>query len=364
MLPFELYRNDPNWVAPLIMDMKNMFNPKKNPYYTHSEVQLYLAFDNNKLVGRVSAHTNRQHNAFHQDKVGFFGFYESINDNNVCTALLDAASEWLLLRDCDTLRGPLHFSTNDESGLLVDGFDSPPFIMMPHHHPYYQNLMTNYGMTKVMDLYAYLSETKTIPANLESLALKLQQRGGFTIRTLSKDKINLRKDIATVFGIYQKAWENNWGFVPLNKEEFDHTVEQLLPIVDRDLVFIAEINGVPAGFSVSTPNYNFLLKKMNGRLFPTGIFKMLYYKNKINSARCITMGVVKEFQNRGIDLVFYYYSFVNGIKRGFYRSEFSWVLENNVMMNRIAGHLGAHVYKTYRIYDKHIGNDAGQSQTS
>ncbi len=349
--PFELYKKDPNWVPPLIFDQKNLFNPSKNPYYEHSEVQLFLAEKDSKVVGRITAHTNREHNKFHEDKIGFFGFYESLDDLEVAKALFSKASQWLISKGCDTMRGPMNLSTNDECGLLIDGFNTPPFVMMTHHLPYYDKLFTACGLFKAMDLYAHLLNAPTMPKILEDMATRIETRIKCQIRCLSKKKEQLRTDIETVFTIYQKAWEKNWGFVPMTKKEFNHMVDNLLSVVDPNMVFIAEVDGKPAGFAVALPDFNEILIKLNGRIFPFGIFKILTGQKKIKGAREITMGVVPEFQGRGIDILFYYYSYKAAIKRGIIRGEYSWVLETNTMMNRIAKHLGAKIHKTYRIYD-------------
>lgn len=356
LLPFKLYRDDPNWVPPLIMEQKKFFNPAANPYFEHSEVALFNAYKNGKVVGRISAHTNRQHNQFHQDKVGFFGFFEAINDDEVASGLLEKSYQWLKSKGCDTMRGPMNFSTNDELGFQLTGYDSPSMVMMTHTKPYYIKLMERAGWKKAMDLYAYYLPVSQPPERLARLAERLEKKGNFTIRCLSNDKKSLKRDIETIFTIYTRAWERNWGFVPMTPKEFDHTVKSLMDIIMPEFVFIAEVNGEPAGFSVTLPDYNFVLKKIGGRLLPFGLIKALYYKNKIPGLRVITMGVVKEFQNRGIDVVFYYRSFLtaNNHRQNFRDAEFSWVLENNTMMNRVAHSLGGEVYKSFRIFDKKI----------
>ncbi len=354
MLPFSLYKNDPNWVAPLIKEQWEFFNPKENPYYDHSEVELFIAWENGKAIGRITAHTNTQHNIEHKDKVGFFGFFECTDNQEAANALLNKTLEWNKTKGMDTVRGPMNFSTNEECGLLVDGFNTPPFIMMTHHLPYYQKLLENAGFTKARDLYAYLSERSVMPEKIERAAKLLLKRNKFTIRSLSREKEQLREDIQTAFKVYRKAWEYNWGFVPITEGEFNHLAKNLLPIIDPDMVFIAEVDGVPVGFSLALPNYNEVLMVMHGRSNPYTLLKAYFKSKHIGSARVITMGVIKEYQNRGIDIVFHYYSYKNGLPKGFFRGEFSWVLDNNVMMMREAEMLDAHIYKTYRLYDKAI----------
>lgn len=356
MLPFTLYKNEPNWVPPLIGDQKKLFNPKKNPYYQHSEGKLFLAFKDGKLAGRISAHSNTQHNKEHHENIGFFGFFECLNDQETANALFEAAYEWNRYRGFTSLRGPMNFSVNQECGLLVDGFEYPPMVMMPHNFSYYPVLYENYGLTKTMDLYAFISEYHSIPQRIAEMAEVISKRNNVQIRSLSYDKKQRKKDIETVFEIYTKAWQYNWGNVPMTKPEFDNLVAELLPIADPDLVFIAEVDGKLAGFSLTLPNFNEVLKVMQGRVNPLTILKALKAKKHITSVRVITMGIVKEFQGRGIDTLLYYHSFKNGLPKGYYRSEFSWVLENNMPMINVAEKLGSKIYKTYRLYDKAIEN--------
>lgn len=354
MLPFRLYKDDPNWVAPLIGEQKKFFNPQKNPYYKHSEVLLYIAIRDGRTVGRISAQTNVEHNKEHHDNIGFFGFFECEDDQETANALFDAALEWNRYRGKTAMRGPMNFSVNQECGLLIDGFDTPPMVMMRHDLPYYQKLYENHGLVKVMDLYAFLAERTEMPPRVAKAAELIAKRSNVSIRSLSKNKKQLRKDIETVFQIYTKAWEYNWGNVPMTEAEFEAIVDELLPIADPDLVFIAEIDGKPAGFSLGMPNYNEVLQVMHGRINPITLVKAYFAKKKITSARVITMGVIKEFQGRGIDTLFYYHQYKNGLPKHFYRGEFSWVLENNTMMIRVAEMLGARIYKTYRLYDQEI----------
>ncbi|MDD3050769.1 MAG: GNAT family N-acetyltransferase [Candidatus Cloacimonetes bacterium] len=352
MLPFELYKNNANWVAPLISEQKKFFNPEKNPFYEHSEAQLFIAYHNNKPVGRISAHTNTRHNSTFNDKLGFFGFFECIDDKEVAHSLLNKAAEWNLSKGRDSMRGPMNFSLHNECGTLIDGFDTPPFVMMTHNHAYYPKLLDSYGLHKAMDIFAYMVAPEKTPERLEKFVQMVQKRYNYTVRCLSKNKNEMKKDLQTVMKLYGEAWKNNWGAVEMSDKEFDSIVEELLPIADRNLVFIAEVDGKPVGFSVALPNYNIVLKKMKGRLFPLGLFKALYYKNKIDAVRVITLGVIKEYQKKGIESVMIYHTFKNGYNSGYNRAEISWILEDNVEMNNLANRLDANLYKKYRIYDK------------
>jgi GNAT superfamily N-acetyltransferase len=354
MLPFRLYKDDPNWVPPLIGEQKKFFDPRHNAFYEHSEAELFLARKDGRTVGRISAHTNTRHNKEHKDRVGFFGFFECENEQEVADQLLARALEWNRAHGRDAMRGPFNFTINAECGLLVDGFDTPPMIMMRHDKPYYARLLENSGFHKAMDMYAYLSVRTEIPERIDKIAALIEKRTRVKIRSLSKDKNQRMKDIGTVFEVYTEAWQYNWGYVPLSEGEFHNLADELLPVADPELIFIAEIDGRPVGFCLAMPNYNEVLKVMGGRVNPLTMLKAMRAKKKIGSARVVTMGIVREFQQRGIDTLFYYYAYKNGLPKGLFRGEFSWVLENNTMMIRVAEMLDAQVYKTYRIYEKDI----------
>ena len=359
--PFKLYKNNSSWVAPLISDQKTFFNPDKNPYFKHSKVQLFLAYKGKKIVGRISAQTNTNHNKTHNDKIGFFGFFEAINDQEVANALFDAARKWIKNIGMDTMRGPASFSVNDECGLLIDAFDKSPIVMMTYNPEYYIKLFENWDFEKSMDLLAYNAEVKPPSERLKRLSDKIEKRGHFTVRNLkTKNKKKLRKDIEKIFTIYETAWSDNWGYVPMSAEEFDLLVDSLLPIILPELIFIAEIDGEAVGLSVTLPDYNYVLKKMKGKMLPFGWLKFLIYKNKIPGLRVVIMGVLDEFKGRGIDVVMYCktHEVAQNHKIPFKEAEFSWILETNTMMNKISATLDAKVYKTYRMYDKPIKDSA------
>lgn len=353
-LPFRLYENHEYWVPPLRMEQRQLFNRKKNPYFKHSAVSLFNVYKGREIVGRISAQTNSQHNKWHNDKVGFFGFFECINDPEPAALLFENAEQFLRENGCDMIRGPMNFSVNQECGLLVDGFDSLPFIMMPYNYQYYEKIILYSGFKKAKDLLAYYLKQDYIPDRIERIAKISEKRGNFEIRSLSKNKKQLKKDIEEVFTVYTNAWEKNWGFVPMTREEFDYTVKSLMVAVDPDIVFLATVKGEPVGFSLALPDLNIALKKMKGRIFPLGLLKFLLSKRHINRLRVMAMGVVKEHQRKGIDGLFYYHTFKNGLAKGYNEGEFSWILEDNVEMNNIARKLGAKVHKTYRVMEKKI----------
>jgi len=352
-LQWKIYANDPNWVPPLIMDRKKLLNKKNNPFYQHAEMELFLAFKNNEIVGRIAAITNENHNKFHEDKAGFFGFFESIEDAEVTKKLLDTAKEWLKQKGKDSMLGPINPSTNDEVGLLIDGFDSPPYLLMNHNHRYYQILLENYGLVKAKDLYAWFLDIRKneIPEKMIRVAEKSAKKYGIKIRNMSLK--NLKEELKIVSQVYNDAWSKNWGFVPMTKEEFVYVADDLKPIADEDFLLIVEKDGKPIGFGLTLPNINEILIKIpNGKLFPTGIFKLLSGKKKIKTVRVIILGIIKEFQHGGVGSIMYIDTIRRAQERGLIGGEMSWILEDNHTMNRAIESLGSEKHKTYRIYEQ------------
>jgi len=352
--PWNIYRNDPNWVPPLIFDQLRFFTPGKNPYLSHSKAQLFMAFRGEEPVGRISAHENNQHSRIHKDGAGFFGFFECINDQTVANALFDAASSWLRERGLKTMRGPLSFSMNDEVGLLIDAFDEPPFIRMTYNPSYYAGLIEGYGLQKIQDLYAYaMFESEEFPKKLRDIAGFVLEDPKLVVRRM--DVRDFKSEIGRIKKIYTEAWSENWGAVPLTEEEFDRIVGEFKLIFDRDLSFIAEYDGEPAGLSLVLPDMNQALKKAGGRLFPLGLLKILWHKQKISSWRMPVMGVLKEHRMRGIEAVFCCRTYDAAKKNRAYRKcELSWVLESNTAANAVLKKMGARRSKAYRIYEKQL----------
>jgi len=352
-LPWRIYKNDPHWVPPLIMDRKKLLDKKHNPFFSHAEMDMFLAYKDDMLVGRIAAITNENHNKFQEDNMGFFGFFESEDDPEVSKALLDTAKNWLIEKGKDGMFGPMSPSTNDEVGLLIDGFDKPPYPMMCHNPKYYQDLYENYGLEKSKDLLAYYFDIRGIelPDKLVRIAEISKQRSGISIRKL-KIK-NLKSELELVLEVYNNAWSKNWGFVPMTREEILHVADDLKQIADEDYLFIAEKDGRPIAFSVTLPNINEVLIKIpNGKLFPTGIFKLLTGMKKTKNVRVVMLGVIKEYQNAGLGAVFYLESFKTGKRKGINGGELSWILEDNTPMIKAAELMGAKVHKTYRVYQQ------------
>jgi len=353
MLPWKIYRSDPNWVPPLISQQKATFDKRKHPFFEHSSADFFLARRGKEAVGSIVAILNNRHNEVHHEHVGFFGFFETVPDYAVAKALLDKVMDWAREKKLDYVRGPENYSQNEVCGLLVDGFDTPPVIMMAHNPPYYKDYLERYGFTKAMDLWAYCMDKGTpISERVIRVVDRIKARSPVTFRTINKKKLD--EEIEKVKFVYNHAWEKNWGFVPLTDREIDYIAEELKPIIDPDIVFFAELDGKPIGFSLAVPDINQALIKLNGRLFPFGIFKLLYHSRKINRLRVIIMGVIPEYRGKGIDSVFYLETYRKGIAKGYHWGEFSWILENNDPMNTALRNIGAKIYKTYRIYQKKV----------
>ena len=351
--PWAVYRNDPYWVPPLISTQKELFNPDKNPFFRHARVELLLARRDRTVVGRIASIINHNHNSFHKDKVGFFGFFECSQDHDAAHSLLSAAQARLKDAGMNTMRGPTSFSTNEECGLLIDGFDLNPAFMMPYNPRYYVDYMDRFGLKKGRDLLAYLLTEEQMPTEeFQSALERIKKRYGIRIRRLNMK--DFQGEIQRVKDVYNVAWSRNWGFVPMTNEEIAHMASQLKKVVDPDLVLFAEVGDRPVGFSMALPDLNQALKRINGRLLPIGLLKLLWYSRRIDGVRMMTMGVVPEYQNRGIAAMLSAESFKIGVPKGYIRGEMSWVLEDNRLMRRALERMGAKLYKRYRIYEMAI----------
>jgi hypothetical protein len=355
-LPYQLYRGNAHWIAPLRMAQKDILNTKRHPFYKTSDVEMFLARRDGRVVGRIMAILNRAHNEFHNERAGFFGFFEVENDEQAAGALLGAARDWVLGRGAAVIRGPVNPSTNYECALLVEGFDLDPMVMMTYNPPYYAALLEGYGMKKAMDLYAYdiAADYFNHSNKLQRVAERLRKKSNIRVRTVNMK--DFKNEVEIIRQVYNDAWSRNWGFVPMSEEEFDHLAKDLKQIVDPRVVLIAEQvfdGSTPraVGFLLAVPDLNRALKKISGRLLPLGLLKLLWHSRKISSIRVITMGGILEFQNLGMGSIFLDEIYRRGPAAGFPTGEMSWVLENNVMMNRAAELIGGRRTKTYRIYE-------------
>ncbi len=351
--PWEIYKGNSNWVPPLIIDRMEFLNREKNPFFQHSDAELFTAEQNGSIVGRIAAIKYSRHLETYNDGTGFFGFFECIDDKEVARTLFQRAEEWLSDQGLKAVRGPMNFTINDECGLLVDAFDLSPVLLMTYNPPYYQELIESYGFEKAQDLFAYrISRPEDIPDRLKRAMKILEKRHGILIRTVNiKDFDN---EVDRVHSIHNQAWSENWGAVLLTKDEFRKIGKELKMILDPDLVFLAEANGTPVGVIVCVPNMNVALKHANGRLLPFGLLKILWHKRKIDSLRVLIMGVLKEYRHMALDTAMYYKLMEASLAKGYQWAEMSWILESNASMRRVLERLGCELYKTYRIYDKYI----------
>ncbi|QWK10606.1 MAG: GNAT family N-acetyltransferase [Thermoflexus hugenholtzii] len=355
--PWRVYRNDPHWVPPLISERMAFFDPQRNPFYQHAEVALFMARRDGEPVGTIAALINHQHNAFHNEQVGFFGAFEVLPDREAAHALLATARDWVRERGMTALRGPATFSTNEECGLLIEGFDDPPRILMAYNPPYYRDFIERFGFQKAMDLYAYelTVEVFNWPEKLVRVVEKLKSRAKFRVRPGNIRRF--REELDRIKKVYNSAWERNWGFVPLTDAEIEHMAAQLIRFVDPDLVFIAEVDDEPIGFSLTLPDLNQALRKAYPR---PGVpewwtlIKLLYYwkvRRVVDTIRVLAMGVVESWRAQGVSALFYYETAKAALPKGYRRAEMSWILENNLMMNRDIRTMGGRLYKIYRMYE-------------
>lgn len=354
---WNFYEGNPNWVAPIKMDRMKLLNEEKNPFFKHAEMQLFLAKKDNKVVGRIAAITNANHNAIHNDKVGFFGFFECIDDQEVANKLFSVAEKWLKTKGMTDIRGPVNPSTNDEVGLLIDAFDMPPVILMPYNPPYYKKLIEGYGFNKEKDLLAYILHHDSYASEkLTRMQQIVRDRRKITIRPLNfKDNKQFKADVKTLKEIYNAAWQPNWGFVKMTDEEFDFLANDLKTIAEPRLTIIAEIDGKPAGFALSLPDINqSLIYGRSGGIL-SAVWNLFTKKSKIDLTRIIVLGVLPQYQSSGLDAVLYYEIGETAFELGMPKGEASWILEDNEMMKRgLETTMKGQVYKTYRIFQKPI----------
>lgn len=350
---YDFYQDAEHWVPPLRMDQKKLIDTDKNPFFHNAEIELFIAEKNGKDVGRIAAIVDHRFNDFHKTKTGHFGFFECINDQHTANLLFRVASDWLRDKGMNKVIGPASPSMMDTIGVLIDGFDRDPYVLMPYNYDYYDDLIKASGFQKEMDLYAYMVDTETVSMDRMNRAMKIVKHRLPDINIRPVDLKNLKSEIDIVRDIFNQAWKKNWGFIPLTEAEFDAVAKDLKFIIDTDFAHIAEMEGKPVGFSIGIPNINEILKTMNGNLFPFGIFKLLWKKRKLNSLRTALMGVVPEHQGKGIDALLHHRSIQNGLKgENKTESEMSWVLESNPEMIRVAERIGGKLDKTYRMYSK------------
>jgi hypothetical protein len=351
--PHDLYKDDPNYVPELYMAQKDLLS-KKHPFFEHSKLDLFLAYKDGKIAGRIAAIRNNNHINFTGRKEGFFGFFESIEDYAVAEKLFDTACEWVKKEGLTNIVGPTNYSTNETCGWLINAFDQPPVLSMTYNKKYFLDYATRYGMKKHVDLYAWLITDQSVSEKSLKVAEAFENRlksKGITIRTINMK--DFKTEVDNSQKVYNLAWEKNMGFVPMTEKEFRHLCFSMKQIMDPALCYVAEHGGKMVGFCYSLPDFNqILIDVKRGRLFPTGIFKLLFGKKKINRIRTAVLGVVEGYRKLGIEAIFYARTIKYCKSHGMRAAEASWILENNEMMNQAAKNMNGNLYKTYRLYEK------------
>lgn len=356
---WQIYRDDPAWVPPLILERKEFLDQKKHPFFEHGAAALFLARRDTEIVGRIMASDDPNYNALHSSNVGCFGLFESINDGAVATALFHAAMGWLRARGRDEIMGPIDYSTNYTCGLLIDGFQYSPMVLTLHNPSYYPALLEANGFEKVMDFFAWwFDDPADAAARLRRLAKRLKDRHAIHIRSVDLSRRGLAAESQRLRFIYNEAWRNNWGFVPFTEREFAHLAKELKPIADPKLTLVAEIDGEPAGFILGMADIHAAIRHANGRLtwfgLPIGLAKLLYYKRRIKTGRLIALGVVPKYRRHGVAEMLVLRVVESGMLQQGLTGELSMILENNHLMNRFIAAIGARKYKTYRIYRRSL----------
>ena len=352
-LPWRLYRNEPNWVPPLLMDVRKRLDRARNPFFAHGDAEYFLAYREGRAVGRVTAQVDRNLNEFQSSDWGLFGFFECEDDTEAAAALLDAAQSWLAERGCGRMVGPMDFTTNDECGVLIEGHERRPIILTPWTHRYYPALLLGSGLRKAMDTLMWElrieGRDKVHPAIWE-MAEKVETEHGITVRPMRKR--GLQAEVSRFLEVYNAAWERNWGFVPLSEDEARHYAKDLKPLLDENWAMIAEKDGETVGAALTLPDYNQVLAHLDGRLLPFGWLKALYWRRRIDRVRVFALGVKPEYQHTGVAARMYQMHFDAAERTPQKHGEMGWILETNETMNRAMGGMGGKVVRRYRLYER------------
>ncbi len=346
--PYRHYRLDRYWVPPLRMAQKELLDRERHPFYENAETEYFLALEGGEVVGRIAAILQRSQ--FEAERLGSFGFFESIRSQKVATALVDTVRRWHRDRDVRLFRGPFNPSSNYECGTLVRGFDTSPFVMMTYNPVWYDEILLGAGLSKAKDLFAYLCHPKNARnGKVSRVAERSAETQGLTIRPINMK--DFARDVDAIWQIYNSAWSQNWGYAPMSQAEFRLTAKEMKQILVPEFVLVGEVQGRAVGFALALPDINQALKPAGGNLFPFGLIKILYHQRRIRNLRVVALGVIEEYRTTGIAACFYSRLIRETLRLGWQECEFSWVLEDNTLMNRSIEALGGQHYKTYRIYE-------------
>jgi GNAT superfamily N-acetyltransferase len=354
-LPFRLYKDEPNWVPPLIFERRQFLDRSKNPFFEHARAEYFLAYRDGRVVGRITAQVDDNFRAFQDKNWGMFGFFECENDPEAAKALVDAAEAWVREQGCEHMVGPMDFTTNDECGVLIEGFERTPLILCPWTHRYYPELLEGTGLVKAMDLLMWelhISDRANVHPAIWELAENVHAEHGIVVRPFRKR--DLENEVTRFMEVYNEAWERNWGFVPLTEKEVRHYARQLKPILSENWAFIAEKDGQTVGAALTLPDFNEVLIHMNGRLFPFGWAKALWWRRKISRVRVFALGVKREYQHTGVAAKLYERHFASAERTPQKGGEMGWILETNKPMNRAMEGMGGRVVRRFRLYERQL----------
>ncbi len=348
-LPWEVYRESPWWVPPLKREVREMLDTNRNPFWEHAERELFAAWSGPRIVGRVAAIVDRNHDRVHGERAGFFGFFECLPDFETAAALFEAARSWCRGRGAAFLRGPASPSSNDEYGFLLEGYSSYPAFMMPYNPSYYLEFAARAGFAKVKDVYSFIKCAQSgIPDRIERMMRRIERNSRFTLRPF--DPRHFDRDVGIIKTVYNAAWERNWGFVPMTEREMDYAARKMRDFYDPEIIVIAELAGRPAGVMLTVPNVNEVLRRLDGRLGPAGLAKFLWHRRRIRGSRSLIGGCLAEYRQTGLIAQLFYETVRRGIAR-YQWCEMGWTLEDNELINRFAVEIGAQLCKKFRIVE-------------
>lgn len=360
-VPFGVHRDHPQWVAPLIFERMQFLNSKKNPYFDHAEVELLIAERDGEPVGRVSAQVDHRWDEYQGGSDAMFGFFETVEDPEVATALLEAAAEWAAAKGRGRILGPMDFTTNDEIGILIEGYERRPMILEPWHPPYYRELIEARGFEKAMDVlmwelqFGQLKEGEAFDPAIHAAAEKALRDEGIAIRNMRKSE--MAAEVRRFMDVYNEAWGDNWGFVPITDDEVEFQAKNLKQVIDEDWAFVAEKDGEAVGAALTLPDINQVMAKLNGRLLPFGWAKFLLGKSKIDQLRVFALGVKHDYRHTGVAAGLYLKHLETAARPGTIEGgDMGWILETNKPMNRAMEGMGGKVVKKYRLYERALGS--------